>query len=66
MFQTWQDYYYFKYVPAAFRGLGAVHRRALRQASYGSYQFFGQVGALHIAALNRALPTSGGVAGLRF
>ena len=66
MFNSWNGFTYFKYVPGAFRALGAHHRRNLEPAAYSGLMFFGPSGANYEAALNRALAGIGGVAGLRY
>jgi len=66
MFQTWTDFWFFKWVPAAFRALGAEHRKALNPTAYSGVQFFGTSHPKHADALNRALTAIGGTASLRF
>ena len=56
----------FKYVPAAVRGLGITHRRAVDPGYYSGAAFFGTLGAAYGAALDRALAAIGGVASLRY
>jgi hypothetical protein len=57
---------YFKYTPAACRALGMEHRRAADPGYYTGLPFFGGLGPLYEAALDRALSAIGGRVGLRY
>lgn len=66
LFQTWTDFFYFKWVPGAFRALGAQHRLALDPTAYAGVMFFGTSHPKHLAALDRALVSIGGHTGLKY
>ena len=66
LFQDWQDMYYFKHVPGAFRAIGALNRAAKYPALYGGKAYWAGNDANYLAALDRALNRWGGRAALHF
>jgi len=69
MFQVLEDKEFFKYVPAAYRALGLLHRRKaglMDEDDAADCLFSAHEDTSYLEALNRALQSSGGIASLRW
>ncbi|WP_116109382.1 hypothetical protein [Lewinella sp. IMCC34191] len=65
LFQNYPNKEFFKYVPPAFRSLGAFHRKSVNPEKYNEIQIFFE-DAKYENMLNAALVDIGGTAGLKF
>ncbi len=67
LFYEWENLTFFKYVPAAFRAIGIIHRENIDNNRYAQVSFFTNVvNTAYYNALDRALANIQGVSGLKF